>query len=41
MQGKTISWLSEFRVSLQNIRASFWHPKTAQKHCDKPCREVK
>ena len=29
LQGKTISCLSEFRVSLQNIRVSFWHPKTA------------
>jgi len=31
IQGKTISRLSEFRVSLQNYRVSFWHPKTAQK----------
>jgi len=29
IQGKTISWLSEFRVSLQNFRVSFWHPKMA------------
>ena len=29
IQGKTISSLSEFRVSLQNFRVSFWHPKTA------------
>ena len=29
IQGKTISRLSEFRVSLQNFRVSFWHPKTA------------
>jgi len=30
IQGKTISpWLSEFRLSLQNFRVSFWHPKTA------------
>ena len=29
IQGKTISRLSEFRVSFQNFRVSFWHPKTA------------
>jgi len=27
IQGKTKSWLSEFRVSLQNLRVSFWKPK--------------
>jgi len=27
-QGKTKSWLSEFRVSLQNYEVPFWHPKT-------------
>ena len=33
-EGKTISRLSDFRVSLQNFRVSFWHPKTAwKKHC--------
>jgi len=32
IQGKTISWLSEFRVSLQNFRVSFWHLKTASKN---------
>jgi len=29
IQGKTISRLSEFRVSFQNFRVSLWHPKTA------------
>jgi len=30
IQGKTMSsWLSEFRMSLQNFMVSFWHPKTA------------
>jgi len=29
IRAKTISWLSEFRVSLQNFRLSFWHPKMA------------
>jgi len=29
IQGKTISWLSEFRVSLQKFGVSFRHPKTA------------
>jgi len=29
IQGKTISWLSEVRVLLQNFRVSFWHPKSA------------
>jgi len=29
IRGKTISWLSEFRTSLQNFRVAFWHPKTA------------
>jgi len=28
-QGKTISRLSEIRMSFQNFRVSFWHPKTA------------
>jgi len=28
IQGKTVSWLSEFGVSLQNFRVSFRHPKT-------------
>jgi len=28
-QSKTISKLSEFRVSLQNFRVSFWNPITA------------
>jgi len=32
IQGKTISRLSEFRVSFQNFRVSFWHPKTAWKN---------
>ena len=32
IQGKTISWLSEFRVSLQNFKVSCWHPKTALKN---------
>jgi len=31
IQSKTTSKLSEFRVSLQNFRVSFWHPKTAYK----------
>jgi len=29
IQSKTISNLSEFRVSVQNFRLSFWHPKPA------------
>jgi len=29
IQGKTVYWLSEFRVSLQNFSVSFWHPKPA------------
>jgi len=29
LQGKTMSRLSEFRVSLQNFMVSFWNPKTA------------
>jgi len=31
IQGKTISWPWEFRVSLQNFRVSFWHPKRLKK----------
>jgi len=29
IQRKTLSWLSEFWVSSQNFRVSFWHSKTA------------
>jgi len=31
IQSKSIFWFSEFRVSFQNFRVSFWHPKTAWK----------
>ena len=34
IKSKTISWLSELRVSLQNFRVSFWHLKTALKNTD-------
>ena len=32
IQGKIVSRLSEFRVSLQNFKVSFWHPKKALKN---------